>query len=479
MARVIEKPSVVARLEAIVGPGNVLWEPYDLRLYEYDGSIDKARPDAVVLPTSAEQVAAIVRLCNAEGVPFTARGAGTGLSGGSVPEEGGVVLSFAKMNRILEIDLENLRAVVEPGVVNLHLTNAVQRYGLHFVPDPSSQKACTIGGNVGENSGGPHTLRYGVTTNHVVGLEVVLPNGEIVHTGGKALDAPGYDLTGLLVGSEGTLGIVTKAIVKLTPIAEGVKTLLGVFDTVEDASNTVSSVIARGIVPAALEMMDNLAIQAVERATNAGYPLDAGAVLLIEVEGLQEELDDLAELMAAACRENRAREVRVARTAKERELLWKGRKNAFGAMGRLSPDYYTMDGVIPRTRLPEVLAQIAAIGQRYAIPIANVFHAGDGNLHPLLLFDAKEPGRIEQVREAGNEILAVCARVGGSLSGEHGIGIEKRDQMPYIFGEADLATMREVKEVFDPEGRCNPGKIFPTPGGCAKMHPRLNMAIGW
>jgi glycolate oxidase len=469
------------RLIAVLGRENVLWEDYELMVYEYDASIDRALPEAVVFPTSAEQVSAVVKICNELGVPFTPRGAGTGLSGGSLPVEGGVLIALNRMNRILEIDVENLRAVVEPGVVNLHISNAVAPYGLYFVPDPSSQKACTIGGNVAENSGGPHTLLYGVTTNHVLGLEVVLPDGEIVWVGGKALDTPGYDLTGLLCGSEGTLGIVTKVIVRLCPLPEAVKTLLAVFDTVDDASNAVSTIIARGVVPAALEMMDNLSIQAVEEAVHAGYPRDAGAVLLVEVEGLRDGLDDLAEGLAAVCRECGAREVRVARSARERALLWAGRKGAFGAMGRISPDFYVMDGVIPRSTLPYVLRRIAEIAQRYGLRIANVFHAGDGNLHPLVLFDAEVPGQIEAVRRIGEEILAVCAEVGGALTGEHGIGIEKRDLMPLVFSPDDLAMMRRLKEAFDPRGLCNPSKVFPTPGACVDVERRAqrNLVVGW
>ncbi len=469
------------RLIAVLGRENVLWEDYELMVYEYDASIDRALPEAVVFPTSAEQVSAVVKICNELGVPFTPRGAGTGLSGGSLPVEGGVLIALNRMNRILEIDVENLRAVVEPGVVNLHISNAVAPYGLYFVPDPSSQKACTIGGNVAENSGGPHTLLYGVTTNHVLGLEVVLPDGAIVWVGGKALDTPGYDLTGLLCGSEGTLGIVTKVIVRLCPLPEAVKTLLAVFDTVDDASNAVSTIIARGVVPAALEMMDNLSIQAVEEAVHAGYPRDAGAVLLVEVEGLRDGLDDLAEGLAAVCRECGAREVRVARSARERALLWAGRKGAFGAMGRISPDFYVMDGVIPRSTLPYVLRRIAEIAQRYGLRIANVFHAGDGNLHPLVLFDAEVPGQIEAVRRIGEEILAVCAEVGGALTGEHGIGIEKRDLMPLVFSPDDLAMMRRLKEAFDPRGLCNPRKVFPTPGACVDVERRAqrNLVVGW
>jgi glycolate oxidase len=477
-----ERRDLAEKLVAIVGAESVLWEEYDLMLYEYDGSIDKAMPDAVVLPSSAEQVAEIVRLCNRERVPYTARGAGTGLSGGAIPIEGGILIGFAKLNRILEIDLENLRAIVEPGVVNLHVSNVLAKDGLYFVPDPSSQKASTIGGNVGENSGGPHTLVYGVTTNHVLGLEIVTPDGDIIHTGGKALDAPGYDLTGLFCGSEGTMGIVTKVIVKLTPLTEVIKTLLGIFETVEDASQAVSDIIASGVIPAALEMMDQLSLQAVEQATRAGYPTDAGAVLLVELEGMAEGMDDLVAGIEQVCQKNRAREVRVAKSAKERALLWAGRKNAFGAMGRVSPDFYVMDGVIPRSKLPEVLRRIGEVSDKYGLRIANVFHAGDGNLHPLCLFDGDVPGQIDLARQVGAEVLKICADVGGALTGEHGIGVEKRDLMPLVFSEADMELMRRTKNAWDQHGLCNPGKVLPMPGACVDVaetrHGRA-ILVGW
>ena len=471
--------TVVQKLEAVVGSDNVLWQDYDLMLYEYDASIDKARPQAVVLPTTALQVAEVVRICVDEKVPFTARGAGTGLSGGSIPLDGGVLIVFSRMNHILEVDLDNMRAIVEPGVVNLHLSQAIASTGLHFVPDPSSQKACTIGGNVGENSGGPHTLLYGVTTNHVLGLEFVTTEGDVVEVGGKALDTPGYDLTGLIVGSEGTFGIVTRAIVRLSPLAEAIKTVLAVFDRVEDASQAVSDVIAHGIVPSAIEMMDHLSIQAVEAAVHAGYPTDAGAVLLIEIDSLKEGIDDLMDSITAIGEANHAREIRVAKTARERNLLWLGRKGAFSAMGRISPDFYVMDGCVPRDRLPDVLSQIEEISQRYGLRIANVFHAGDGNLHPLVLFDSEKPGEEDKVREMGYEILAVCANVGGSLTGEHGIGFEKREMMGLIFSDDDLNWMNVVKQAMDPTGLSNPGKIFPTPGKCWTPRPGRLAAVGW
>lgn len=473
----------VQELIRLLGEANVLWEEYDLRLYEYDGSIDKALPQAVVLPDSAEQVAAVVGACHRAGVPFTARGGGTGLSGGALPVAGGVLISLVKMDRILEVDLPNLRAVVEPGLVNLHLSQAIAEHGMYYVPDPSSQKACTIGGNVGENAGGPHTLLYGVTTNHVLGLEVVTPEGEIVQLGGKAVDLPGYDLTGILVGSEGTLGIATKVIVRIVPLPEAVKTLLAVFEEVESASATVSDVIGSGFVPAAIEMMDKLAIKAVEAAYHAGYPEDAGAVLLVEVDGLQEGLEEQAAAIERIALAHGARAVRIAKTAEERDLLWAGRKGAFGAMGRLSPEYYVVDGVVPRTKLPAVLTAIGEVSARYGFPIANVFHAGDGNLHPLILFDGRNPEEVERVKEAGAEIMRICVDAGGVLSGEHGIGMEKMDLMPLLFSDPDMAAMLRLKAAFDPEGRCNPGKLFPTPGRCAELRTRPSSSrmsgIGW
>ncbi|HEX2913263.1 MAG TPA: FAD-linked oxidase C-terminal domain-containing protein [Chloroflexia bacterium] len=464
----IDRAKLVRDMIAILGEDGVLHRSYDLKLYEYDGSVDKHLPEVVVFPRSAEHVAAIVRYCNREKLYYTARGAGTGLSGGSIPIRGGVLVAFTRMNHILEIDAENLRAVVEPGVVNLHLSQALAPYGLYYVPDPSSQKACTIGGNVGENSGGPHTLVYGVTTNHVTGLEVVTPDGEIRHFGGKALDGPGYDLTGLFVGSEGTIGMVTKITVRLTPLPPGVKTFLAIFDDVEKCSNAVSGIIRSGVIPAALEMMDNLMIGAVEASSHAGYPLDAAAVLLVECEGLPAALEQQATSIEDICRREGALEFRVARNAAEREALWKGRKGAFGAVGRISPDYYVVDGVVPRSKLPPVLAAINDISKKYGLSIANVFHAGDGNLHPLVMFDSNKPGDLQKALSAGEDIIRTCAEYGGSLSGEHGIGVEKRDMMCFIFNEDDLNVMRRVRDTFDREGLCNPAKVIPTPGRCGE-----------
>jgi glycolate oxidase len=470
---------LVLELQRQLGPEQVLWRDYDLMLYEYDGSIDKHRPAAVVFPRSTEEVSAVVRACHGLGVPYTARGAGTGLSGGAIPANGGVLISLARMNRILEIDVDNLRAVVEPGVVNLRLGQATAPYGLTYVPDPSSQKACTIGGNVGENSGGPHTLRYGVTTNHTLGLEVVLPGGDVVQLGGMATDAPGYDLVGLITGSEGTLGIVTRIWVRLIPLPETVKTLLAIFSTNEDASEAVAGMIARRIVPAAIEMMDNFTIRAVESVTKAGYPEDAAAVVLIEVDGVAEEVEACAQVAVEVCREKGAVDVRLAKDDAERARLWAGRKGAFGALGRLTPDYYTVDGVVPRTKLPAILRKIEQVSRDSGFRIANVFHAGDGNLHPLIMWDADEPGAEERVIEAGAEIMRLCAEVGGSLSGEHGIGLEKKNLMPLIFSEHDVELMARIKRAADPAGLCNPGKMFPTAGACVELFGRRGMAVGW
>ena len=457
-------------LLAILPAEQVLLQHDDLLLYEYDGAVDTAMPDAVVLPHDTGDVAKVVRFCAEHNVPVVPRGAGTGLSGGAIPIEGGVVLSFARMDRILEIDVPNLRAVVQPGLVNLHLSTAAAPHGLYFVPDPSSQKACTLGGNVAENSGGPHTLAYGVTTNHVTGLEIVLPDGTVQRLGGKALDSEGYDLVGTFIGSEGTLGIVTEITVKLTPLPEDKRTILAAFRTMDDASEAVSAIIGAGVVPSAMEMMDALATEAVEASVGAGYPLDAGGILLLEVDGVSDGLDDARERIEALCREQGAFLIRVAATALERDRLWAGRKGAFAAMGRLSPDYYVQDGVIPRTKLPEILRHITAVGERHSLRIANVFHAGDGNLHPLILFSGSGgEEELERVKSAGYEILSACVAAGGSITGEHGVGMEKNCYMPIQFSPDDLAAMSRVKRAFDPAGLANPGKVMPTPRLCGEV----------
>jgi glycolate oxidase len=457
----------------------VLWRDYDLMMYEYDGSIDKHRPLAVAFPLSTLEVRQVIKACNRFGVPYTARGAGTGLSGGAIPSPGGVLISLARMNRILEIDVDNMRAIVQPGVVNLRLGQATSEFGLTYVPDPSSQKACTIGGNVGENSGGPHTLRYGVTTNHTLGLEVVLPNGDVAQLGGSAPESPGFDLVGLIVGSEGTLAIVTRIWVRLVPINETVKTILAVFASMEDASSAVAGMIAQRIVPAAIEMMDNLTIRAIESRSPSGYPVEAQAVVLIEVDGLREEVEAQSAAVQEVCLQNGALNVRLARNDAERAALWAGRKGAFAAIGRLTPDYYTVDGVVPRTKLPATLARIQEISRESGFRIANVFHAGDGNLHPLIMWDADVEGAEERVIDAGAEIMEICAAAGGSLSGEHGIGLEKKDLMPLIFSQNDVAQMLRIKSAFDPSGLCNPGKMFPTAGRCLELFRRRGRSVGW
>jgi glycolate oxidase len=459
-------------LKRLLGPDGVLHEPDDLLLYEYDGSIEVACPDCVVFPRSTEDVVEIVRLANLYETPLVGRGAGTGLSGGALARQGGLVVVFSRMNRILEIDVENQRATVQPGVVNLDLSLAVAHAGLHFAPDPSSQKACTIGGNVSENSGGPHTLAYGVTTNHVVALGVVLPSGEMVRVGSPALDSPGYDLTGLFVGSEGTLALVTEITVKLTRLPEAVKTLLAVYDTVDDATETVAEITRRGITPAACEMFDSWTIRAVEEYVHAGYPVGAAALLLMDVDGLREAVESAAQEVADICRAHHATQVRVARDSAERELLWKGRKNAFGAVGRISPTYYAMDGVIPRTKLPETLRRIAQIGKKYGFEIGNIFHAGDGNLHPLIPFDGRDREQFRRAVAAGSEIIRCCIDMGGSITGEHGVGMEKDHLMPFLFSESDLKLMRGVRDVFNPVGLLNPGKIFPSSKACGEIYAR-------
>ncbi len=449
-------------LKAIVGQGYVVHHPHDLLVYEYDGSVDRALPDVVVLPDTAQQVSQIVALAYPEGIPVVARGAGTGLSGGVVTRHGGIQMSLARMHRILEVDPDNQMALVEPGVVNLDVSKAVAKYGLYFVPDPSSQKVCTIGGNVAENAGGPHCLRYGVTTNHVLGMEVVLEDGSLVWLGGRGRDLPGYDLTGAFVGGEGTMGIATKILVRLSRVPPMVRTYLAVFQELDAASTAVSQIIARGIIPAALEMIDALAIKAIENVRSMGYPTDAGAVLLIEVEGLREDVEEEGREVEDICREMGAREMRASEDPEERERLWAGRKGAFGALGSIAPNYYLVDGVVPRTRLPEVLRRVGEIGKQFNLTIANVFHAGDGNLHPCIAFNEREPGATQRAMDAGGEILKVCIEVGGVLSGEHGIGLEKKEYMPLLFNDDDLQAMRWLKDAFAPKGTLNPGKVFPT-----------------
>ncbi len=471
--------AVVKRLRRIAGRDAVLDRPEDLMLYEYDGGLARSTPRAVVFPRTTEQVSEIMKLATETGVPIVPRGAGTGLSGGAIALGGGIILGFSRMNRILEVDLANQRAVVQPGVVNLDLSNAVMRDGYYFAPDPSSQKACTIGGNVAENSGGPHTLASGVTVNHVTGVEVVLPDGRVAEFGGKVLDASGLDLTGFFVGSEGTLGIATKITVKLTRLPESVVTMLAIFNTIDDAANTVAAITAEGITPAALELLDGWTLRTVEEATHAGYPMDSGAVLLIEVEGLREEVEEQADAVRAVCLRQSAREVRRARNETERQLLWAGRKNAFGAVGRISPSYYVQDGVIPRTRVPDTLRHIEAVGKKYGLTIGNIFHAGDGNLHPLILFDSRDAEETQRTLAAGAEILAYCVSVGGSITGEHGVGMEKNELMPLIFTDQDLEVMTRLRNAFNPRSILNPQKVLPTTRKCretmASAHPMAGL----
>ncbi len=461
--------SLLRDLTSWLGHSNVLHQKEDLLLYEYDGSVEKARPHVVVFPHSTEEVSRIVKIAAKHQVPVVGRGAGTGLSGGALARGGGVMIVFARMNRILRIDLENRRAVVQPGVVNLDITRAVEKAGLYFAPDPSSQKACTIGGNVGENAGGPHTLAYGVTVNHICELELVLPDGEIVRVGTRQGDSPGYDLCGLFVGSEGTLALVTEITVKLTRKAEAVKTLLAIFDAVDDASQTVVDITARGITPAACEMVDGWTLQVIEDYVHAGFPRDSAAVLLLEVEGLREAAEAQATEVAEVCHLHKAREVRVAKDEGERDLLWKGRKNAFGALGRLAPSNYVLDGVIPRSKLPRALQHIQEIGKKYGFRIGNIFHAGDGNLHPIVLYDPRDTNAFEKAIAASEEIIRYCVELGGALTGEHGVGMEKNELMTLMFSQADFDLMRRVHDAFNPDSSLNPGKIFPLSKGCGEI----------
>jgi glycolate oxidase len=458
-------------LAEIVGAENVLGHPDEMLVYECDGFvIEKSVPDLVVFPTTTEQVVGVVRACGRAGVPFVPRGAGTSLAGGTLAVGGGVMICLTRMKRILEVNTRDRYAVVEPGVVNVWLTKALSGQGFHYAPDPSSQGACTLGGNVATNSGGPHTLKYGVTVNHIRGLEIVLPDGTVVETGGPEEDHPGFDLTGLIVGNEGTFGIVTKVTVGLTRNPESGRTFLGVFDTVEAATEAVSGIIAAGIVPAALEMIDNPMIRAVEAAFHFGFPTEAGAVLIIETDGLEAGQDREAQAIAEIVHANSGTVARSItwRTRKEPEYvaIWKSRKSAFGAIGRLSPTFCTQDGVVPRTKLPHILRFIMAAGERHHIRVANVFHAGDGNIHPILMFDERDPDQVRRVLEASHEILDECINVGGSVSGEHGIGVEKISFMPKLFSPMDLATMVALRQAFNPTGLCSPEKVIPGGAGC-------------
>ncbi|MBZ5630972.1 MAG: FAD-binding protein [Acidobacteriia bacterium] len=457
-------------LREIAGAEAVLDGAEDLMLYEYDAGLSTGTPQWVVFPETTKQVSRIAQLASRMNVPLVPRGAGTGLSGGSIPRAGGIVLVFSRMTKILEIDAANRRAVVQPGVVNADLSAVVARHGLFFAPDPASQKASTIGGNVAENSGGPHTLAHGVTVNHITGLEVVLPDGGVVQMGGKAADSCGYDLTGLFVGTEGTVGIVTAITVKLTKVAEAVETLLAIFHTIDDAANAVASITAGGITPVALEMLDGKTLRCVEEATHAGYPMDSGAVLLIELEGLREAVTEQAEAVRAVCERHNAREMRRAANEQERQLLWKGRKTAFAALGRLAPAYYTQDGVVPRSHIAKVLRYIETVAQKCNLQIGNIFHAGDGNMHPCILFDMRDPDQVKRTHEAGRMILTYCVDCGGTITGEHGVGMEKNELMPLLFSEDDLEVMKWVHDAFNPKSVLNPQKLFPTPRSCRETN---------
>ncbi|MBN2033446.1 MAG: FAD-binding protein [Deltaproteobacteria bacterium] len=457
----MERLKLIDSLKKIIEPEYVLDSDMDLTLYGYDASLEKGRPDVVVVPNSTEEVSRVVALAYKEKIPIIGRGSGTNLSGGTIPVKGGIVIHFSRMNRVLEVDLANRTVTVEPGVITLDLQNMLLKKGFLYAPDPASQKVSTLGGNFGENSGGPHCLKYGVTTNHVLGAEVVLYDGTIIWTGGKSQDNPGYDITGLMVGSEGTLGIATKMILKLIPTPEKIKTMLAIYNTIQDASNTVSAIISEGIVPATLEMMDKLVMKAVEDSVHAGYPLDAAAVLIIELDGMEDGMDRQAEKIMEICKRHQVREVRLAESETQRNELWAGRKGAFGAVARLRPSYLVCDGTVPRTKLPEVLSKVIEIGEKYDLPIGNVFHAGDGNLHPLILFDERDKEMLLKVHLAASEILKICVEAGGTISGEHGIGTEKLKEMSFIFSESDFEFMRSIKSAFDPYGIWNPGKVIP------------------
>ena len=474
---------LVAELRAALGAAHVVSEPERLRVYECDGLTGhRAVPELVVLPSSTAEVQEVVRACNRERIPFVARGAGTGLSGGATPVAGGVVIALTRMNRILELDLASQRVVVEPGVTNLDVTRAVAPHGFFYAPDPSSQQVCTVGGNVAENSGGAHCLKYGFTVHHVTGLTLVTPDGETVELGGKALDHDGPDLLGVVVGSEGTLGIVTEVTLRVVRVPEAIRTLLAGFGEMDAAGSAVSGIVAAGILPSAIEMMDRLTLEAAERAVAPGYPEGAGAVLIVELDGVAAQVEDDAAEIERICREAGAFEIRAATSEEDRARLWKGRKSAFAAMGHVASDYYVQDGVVPRTRLPEVLRRIEALSEEHGLRVGNVFHAGDGNLHPLVLYDAST-GETERARELAERILEACLDAGGSLTGEHGVGMDKACSMPRMFSERDLQTFERVRRAFDPAGLCNPGKVIPTPRLCGevpgpyRMHPLERMGV--
>jgi glycolate oxidase len=460
---------LLSQFVAICGADGVLHEPLQLLTYECDGLAHlRESPALVVLPSSAAQVQDIVGLCSREGVPFVARGHGTGLSGGALPVPGGVVVALSRLNRILDVDIANRRVTVEPGVTNLEITRAVAPYGYYYAPDPSSQQVCSIGGNVAENSGGAHCLKYGFTVHHIMALDVVLPDGELVHMGSPMVDATGPDLIGLLVGSEGTLGIATKIVVRILRKPESVQTLLAAFDSIDAAGGAVSSIIGEGIIPAAVEMMDALAIRAAEAAVHPGFPA-VDAVLIVELDGPAAEVRSLFRVVEEVCRRQGATGIEIAPDDAQRARIWKGRKAAFAAMGRVSPNYYVQDGVVPRTKLPEVLGRIRQLEASSGLRIGNVFHAGDGNLHPLICYDERIPGQADRAAAVAAEILGYCVDAGGSITGEHGVGADKADSMPKMFTADDLDAMKRVRSAFDPKNLCNPGKIFPTPRLCGEV----------
>ncbi len=464
--------TLVKRLREEVGAEWVLTSPSDLRTYECDGLTGwRQAPIAVVLPATTDEVSRVLALCHLLGVPFVARGSGTGLSGGALPVEDGIVIGLSRMRSILSVDLENERVVVQPGVPNLQVTQAVQAAGYFYAPDPSSQRVCSIGGNVAENSGGAHCLKYGFTTNHVTAATLVLSDGRVAHLGSQCPDSPGLDLLGVLIGSEGTLGVVTEVTLRIVRSPERIQTLLAAFDSTDGAGQAVAAIIAAGIVPAAMEMMDRATIEAVEATMHAGYP-NCGAALLVELDGPAPECESLFQEVSALCQRVGATEVRVAADERERALLWKGRRGAFSAMGRVSPDYYVQDGVVPRSRLAEVLAGIGQLEAKHGLRVANVFHAGDGNLHPLILYDRRSPGGAGRARELAEDILGLCLAAGGSLTGEHGVGRDKVCQMPRLFSVSDQEVMCRVRTAFDPSGLANPGKLLPTPRLCGE-HPGI------
>ena len=469
---------ILAALRSIVPGEGVIAGEREMRPYETDGlTAYRQLPMVVVLPENTQQVAEVLRYCHDEGIKVVPRGAGTSLSGGALPLGDGVLLGMAKFNRIREIDFENRVAIVEPGVTNLAITNAVADAGFYYAPDPSSQIACTIGGNVAENSGGVHCLKYGMTTNNLLGCEIVLITGEVLRIGGKHLDAPGYDLLGLITGSEGLLGVVTEVTVRILKKPETARALLVGFPSSEDAGECVSRIIGAGIIPGGMEIMDGPAIAAVEQFVHAGYPLDVEALLIVELDGPPAEVDHLIERVETIARDCRAASCKASRSEEERLLFWAGRKAAFPAVGRISPDYYCMDGTIPRAQLPLVLKRMKEMSAKYGLRVANVFHAGDGNLHPLILYDANVPGELEKTEEFGAEVLKLCVEVGGVLTGEHGVGVEKRDLMPVMFSEIDLNQQQRVKCAFDAKGLLNPGKVFPQLHRCAELG-RLHVHAG-